>query len=254
MTALNGWRVLVPRPPGRTSSLVTLLEAQGAVPQAVPLISVEPPLDGGSLDLAVLGLAGGDYDWVGFTSVNAVDAVFDRARELDLSPAVPADVRVAAVGPATATALRAVGSPVDLVPVGGGSAAALAGVWPAARPGESVLLPQSEIAGRVLRDSLVDKGYAVSAVTAYRTVTTPPPGAVAADLASGAYQAVLFTSPSTVRALAGIPVSPGTVLGAIGASTATALADAGLQTSFIATDPTDAALVAGLVDVATRSS
>lgn len=254
MTALSGWRVLVPRPTARSSALVTLLEAEGAVADAVPLISIELPEDVGALDLAVLALAAGDYDWVGFTSVNAVDAVLDRAADLAVCPAVPADTCVAAVGSSTADALRSNGLPVDLVPTGGGSAAALASIWPTARAGESVLLPQSEIAGDTLRTRLLEAGFAVSTVVAYRTLLSPPTGSVAAGLAAGLYQAVLLTSPSTVRALAAVPISPATVFGAIGASTAAAAADVGLPIGFTATAPTDADLASGLTRYAQRHS
>lgn len=252
MSALTGWRVLVPRPSASSSTLVALLAAEGAAVVAVPLISIQPPMDAGALDLAVLALAGGDFDWVGFTSVNAVDAVVARARQLGLAPAVPADTRVAAVGPTTAKAVRSAGVQVDLTPAAGGSAAALAEFWPTARPGESVLLPQSEIAGNTLREQLCCKGFDVVTAIAYRTVSTPPTGAIAADLAAGNFQAVLLTSPSTVRALATVPIAPGTVLGAIGASTAAAAVDAGLEMDFTATHPTDAALVAGLTRHALR--
>lgn len=246
MTALTGWHVLVPRPAGRSSALAALLEAEGAVAHTIPLIGIEPPVDTGALDLQVLALSGGNYGWVGFTSVNAVDAVVGRARALALSPAVAANTRIAAVGASTATALQRAGLPVDLTPIGAGSAAALASCWPAARPGEAVLLPQSEIAGDTLRESLQYKGFVVTTVVAYRTVETPPTGEVADGLAAGRYQAVLLTSPSTVRALAAVRPAAGTVLGAIGAATAAAAADAGLPISYTAAEATDAALVAGL--------
>ena len=76
---------------------------------------------------------------------------------------------------------------------------------------------------------------------------SPTTGEVAEALAAGGYQAVLLTSPSTVRALSAVPVAAGTVLGAIGAATTAAAADAGLPLAFTAAEPTDAALVAGLV-------
>ena len=246
MNALDGWRVLVPRQPGRGSSLIALLSQEGAVAQAVPLITIAPPTDVGALDAAVLALFSGEFSWVGFTSVNALAAVLDRAAHLAVSPVVPADTRIAAVGPATATAIRAAGLPVDLTPATGGSAALLAEAWPAAHSAESVLLPQSEIAGALLAERLIDKGYDVVTVTAYRTLANPLAENVAADLAAGAYEAVLLTSPSTARSLAGTPIADGTVLGAIGSSTATAAVDAGLTIAYTATDPTDAALIGGL--------
>jgi uroporphyrinogen-III synthase len=226
--------------------LVTRLAAEGAVAQAVPMIEIVPPVDLAALDAAVLALAAGEYAWVGFTSVNALAAVLDRTAHLDISPAVPADTRVAAVGPTTAAALRAAGIPVDLVPENGGSAATLGAIWPAAHEGESVLLPQSEIASPALRDALHAKDYRVDAVIAYRTLPKTLPETVTADLASGAFDAVLLTSPSTARALACTGLADGTVLGAIGDSTARAATDVGLPIAFIATAPTDSALIAGL--------
>lgn len=250
MTALAGWRVLVPRPQGRGSSLVTLLSVEGAVAQAIPMVAIHPTTDLAALDAAAMSLSAGEYSWVGFTSVNAVDAILSRANSLALHPVIPADTRVAAVGPATTAALRSAGLPVDLAPDRSGSAAALASIWPAARIGESVLLPQSEIAGATLAEALAGKGFRVDAVTAYRTLPHPLAASVAADLAAGQYEAVLLTSPSTAAAAAGASIAPGTVFGAIGRSTAAAAAAAGLPVAYTATDPTDAALIAGLVEYA----
>src|SRR3954447_16972175 len=97
---LAHWRVLVPRPSGRSTELVDLLTAAGAIPVAVPLISIEPAEDQGALDLRLVDLARSVYAWVGFTSAAAVDAVLGRASQLGLSPAVPADTRGAGGGPA----------------------------------------------------------------------------------------------------------------------------------------------------------
>ena len=252
MSGLSGWRVLVPRPEGRTSSLVTSLASEGAVAQAVPMIGITPPTDLAALDGAAMALSAGEYDWVAFTSINAVNAVLRRAEKLALHPVIPADTRVAAVGPATDAALRTAGFPVDLVPERGGSAAVLASIWPTAHVGESVLLPQSEIAARTLAEGLWSKGFMVETVVAYRTVPLALAATVAADLAGGAFDAVLLTSPSTVDALAVGPISPGTAIGVIGPSTAAAVAEAGLPVAFTAIDPTDAALIAGLVAHATH--
>lgn len=247
---LAGWRVLVPRPADRAADLVGTLSAAGAVPEVVELISIEPPADAGALDLAVLGLSRGDYSWVAFTSVNAVEAVTSRAAALAVAP-VPADTRVAAVGPTTAAALRAAGLPVDLVPPERGSAAALAAVFPHAcatdSTPQSVLLPRSDLAPELLPDALAGKGYRVDAVVAYRTLVHPPPAAVADRLAAGEVDAVLFTSPSTVQALAGLPIAARTALGAIGRPTRTAATTAGREIAFVAAEPSSAALVDALI-------
>ena len=216
------------------------------------MIAIHPPSDLAALDAAAMALSAGEYNWVAFTSVNAVASLLDRARALALVPAIPADTRVAAVGPATTASLRSAGVPVDLSPERGGSAATLAAIWPAARPGESVLLPQSEIAGPTLERGLRAQGFRVDAVIAYRTLPHPLAPSVTADLRAGEYEAVLLTSPSTAVALAAVSIDEHTVLGAIGRSTAAAAADAGLRIAYTATDPTDAALIAGLVDYASH--
>ena len=247
---LSGWRVLIPRPTDRSGALFGALQAVGARAVSVELISVAPPADPGELDMALVDLAAGGYSWVGFTSANAVDAVRERSAALGLLPAVPADTRVAAVGPATAAALRSAGLPVDLVPAAGGSATALAAAWPTARAGQAVLLPRSDIAAPDLPEALTVKGYRVDTVTAYRTTAAPVPDWLAADLTGGLIDAVLFTSPSTVRALDGIEIDPATVLGAIGRPTATAMAQSGRTVDFTAGRPTAKALVDGLLHAA----
>ncbi len=245
---LSGARVLVPRPAGRGSDLIDALQRADAEVTAVPLISIAPPPDTGALDLAVLALACGDFSWVAFTSVNAVNSVVERARALALDPIVTADTRVAAVGPSTAQALRDNGIPVDLVPTGGGSSAALAAIWPRPHPAESVLLPRSDIAASTLPDALLAAGYRVDAVTAYRTVVEPVPAELADRLEHGGFDAVLLTAPSIVAALAGVRVSPGTIVGAIGKPTSAAASTAGPAVTFTADRPTAAALAQGLID------
>jgi uroporphyrinogen-III synthase len=244
---LAGWRVLVPRPVDQAGELSALLRAVGAEPVAVPLIAISPPEDLGPFDLALIDLASGRFAWVGFTSANAVDAVIRRARELGVDNAIPADTKVAAVGPGTAAALRRAGLPVDLVPPGKGSADAIAALWPTAHSGETVLLPRSDIARPGLPDALLAKGYRVEMVTAYRTVVQPLPAGLTAELRADRFHAILLTSPSTVSALARAPIGPGVVLGAIGQPTASAAVTAGRPVTFVAAQPTATALVDGLV-------
>jgi uroporphyrinogen-III synthase len=244
--SLAGWRVLVPRPVGQAGELSSLLRAAGAEPVAVPLIAISPPVDLGPLDLTLIDLGCSRFTWVGFTSANAVDAVARRAAELGIDPVLPADTRVAAVGAGTAAALRAAGLHVDLLPTTRGSADALADEWPTARPGDTVLLPRSDIARPGLPDALLAKGYHVETVTAYRTVPQPPPEELNAELRAGRFHAILLTSPSCVTALADALIGSTVVLGAIGRPTATAAAAARRPVDFIADAPTATGLVNGL--------
>ncbi len=242
---LSGLRVLVPRPAGRATELVDALTDAGAVAEVVELIGIEPPADPSGLDLAVHGMSHGEFGWVAFTSVNAVEAVLARAAELALAPAISVDTRVAAVGPATSRALRSAGLAVDLMPPDRSSAAALARMFPDAVGDRPVLLPRSDLAPSTLPDALAAKGYRVQSVVAYRTVVRPPAAGVAGRLAAGEFTAVLFTSPSTVQALAGVPIVA--AFGAIGEPTRAAATAAGREISFVATEPGAHSFVAALI-------
>ena len=79
----------------------------------IPTIRIEPPEDYGELDAALLRLPG--FDWVVFTSANAVDAVFDRLRGRGLDARALHGTRVAAIGRSTADSLHDVGIAADLV-------------------------------------------------------------------------------------------------------------------------------------------
>ena len=244
---LAGRQVLIPRPAGRSNDLVAALGRLGAQVQAVPAITIVASPDPARLDAAVVALAKGDFHWVAFTSVNAVNAVLQRAAALRLAPAIPADTRIAAVGPATARAIREAGLAVDLQPAGPGSATALADAFPAPQRGDAVLLPHSALAADTLANRLMAQGFQVTAVSAYDTVPATLPASVKADLADGKFDAVLFTSPSAVAAVTAGPVAASTAFGAIGPSTARALADGGHRIAFTAAEPTTAALIDGLI-------
>jgi uroporphyrinogen-III synthase len=239
-----GRRVLVPRAEGAGDALVTLLAEAGLAPDPVVLLTIGRPSDEAAFDVAVLALAAGDYDWVGFASAHGAAAVARRAAELGV--AVPADTRVAAVGAATAAALRSAGIPVDLWPPHGGTAAVLVDLWPHATGGERVLLPSSEIGLTVLADGLAAKGYRVDRVAAYAPRPLPASDAVAADLRGGAYDAVLLTSPSLARAVADVGPADGVRMVAIGSTTAAGAVAVGLRVDAVADDPTPAGLLAAL--------
>lgn len=256
---LHGVSVLVPSSADAStgpSGLQRALEAAGARVTAARLITVEPPVDGGALDAAVRRWVAGRYRWLAFTSASTVTVWSARTRALDLysDGSAGAPSRIAAVGPATARAVREAGWPVDLLPAAGGSAQELAAAWPAPPPGEpsTVLLPRSDRAAPTLPDALTAAGHLVETVVAYRTVTHAPEPAVADRLTRGGFAAALFTSPSTVQALGAVRPSPGTVVGAIGRPTADAVRDAGWDLHFTAAAPTPTAFVQGLLTALAR--
>ncbi len=145
---LFGWRVLVPRTKEQADEVCDLLRARGAVPEQVPTIAVEPPRTPQQMERAVKGLVTGRYQWIGFTSVNAVRAIREKFEEYGLDARAFAGVKVAAVGEQTAAALRAFGIMPDLVPEGEQSAEGLAEAWPAFRRHPRPDQPGAVAAGR----------------------------------------------------------------------------------------------------------
>jgi uroporphyrinogen III methyltransferase / synthase len=247
---LFGWRVLVPRTKEQAEQVSDLLRAQGAVPEQVPTIAVEPPRTPQQMERAVKGLVTGRYQWIAFTSVNAVRAIREKFEEYGLDARAFAGVKVAAVGDQTARALREFGIMPDLVPDGEQSAEGLADSWPAyddvLDPINRVLLPRADIATETLVARLTELGWEAEDVTAYRTVrAAPPPAPIREAIKGGGFDAVLFTSSSTVRNLIGIAGKPHavTVIAVIGPQTAKTAAEFGLRVDVTASRPSVTALV-----------
>ncbi len=255
--ALYGWRVLVPRTRDQAGVLSNALRAYGAIPVEVPTIAVEPPRTPAPMERAIKGLVTGRYLWVAFTSTNAVKAVREKLEEFGLDARAFAGVKVAAVGEATAAALVEFGIRPELVPSGEQSSEGLLKDWApyddVFDPIDRVFLPRADIATDTLVAGLKDLGWAVDDVTAYRTVrAAPPPAETREALKGGGFDAVLFTSSSTVRNLVGIAGKPHdtTILAAIGPQTKATAEELGLRVDVLAARPDVATLVEGLAEYA----
>jgi uroporphyrinogen III methyltransferase/synthase len=255
---LFGWRVLVPRTKEQAGTLSQRLRGYGAVPEEVPTISVEPPRNPLQMDKAVRGLVEGRYEWIAFTSVNAVKAVREKFEEYGLDARAFSGLKIAAVGDKTAQAIAAWGLRADLVPSGEQSAAGLLEDWPeydeVLDPINRVFLPRADIATENLVAGLIDLGWECDDVTAYRTVrATPPPAPTRDAIKSGKFDAVVFTSSSTVRNLVGIAGKPhpSTIIAVIGPATAKTAEEHGLRVDVMAPKPDVEELVDALADFGT---
>jgi uroporphyrinogen III methyltransferase/synthase len=253
--ALYGWKVLVPRTRDQAGVLSNALRAYGAIPVEVPTIAVEPPRTPAPMERAIKGLVTGRYLWVVFTSTNAVKAVREKLEDFGLDARAFAGVKVAAVGDATAAALVEFGIKPELVPSGEQSSDGLLKEWApyddVFDPIDRVFLPRADIATDTLVAGLKDLGWAVDDVTAYRTVrAAPPPAETREALKGGGFDAVLFTSSSTVRNLVGIAGKPhdSTILGAIGPQTLATAEELGLRVDVVAAQPDVLSLVEALAD------
>ena len=251
--ALFGWRILIPRTQDNGGSVSGLLRGHGAVPIEVPTISVEPPRTPQQIDRAVHGLVSGRYEWIGFTSVNAVRAIREKLQEYGLDARSFAGLKVAAVGESTAAALVEFGVRPDLMPTTEQTTSALLDEWPSydslTDPINRVFLPRADIATDTLVAGLAELGWEVEDVTAYRTVrAAPPPAETREAIKTGGFDAVLFTSSSTVRNLVGIAGKPhhSTVVACIGPQTAKAAEEHGLRVDVLAETSTVVGLVEAL--------
>jgi uroporphyrinogen III methyltransferase/synthase len=188
------------------------------------------------MDRAIRGLVTGRYGWIVFTSVNAVRAVREKFAELGLDARAFAGVKVACVGEMTAEAVRGFGITPELVPSGDQSSLGLLEDFPpyddVLDPIDRVLLPRADIATETLTAGLQERGWEVDDVTAYRTVrAAPPPASIREAIKGGGFDAVCFTSSSTVRNLVGIAGKPNgrTVVACIGPQTAATATEFGLR-------------------------
>jgi uroporphyrinogen III methyltransferase/synthase len=234
--ALYGWKVLVPRTKEQAGAMSTRLRVWGAIPCEVPTIAVEPPRTPAQMERAVKGLVTGRYEWVIFTSTNAVKAVWEKFAEFGLDARAFAGVKIACIGDATAAAVQAFGVKPEMLPSGEQSSEGLLADFPpydsVLDPIDRVLLPRADIATETLAAGLIERGWEVDDVTAYRTVRAAPPAAEIRDsIKSGGFDAVLFTSSSTVRNLVGIAGKPHarTVVACIGPKTAETARELGLR-------------------------
>ncbi|BBY98762.1 bifunctional uroporphyrinogen-III C-methyltransferase/uroporphyrinogen-III synthase [Mycolicibacterium fallax] len=234
--ALYGWTVLVPRTKDQAGEMSDRLVCHGAVPMEVPTIAVEPPRSPAQMERAVKGLVDGRYQWVVFTSTNAVRAVWEKFAEFGLDARAFSGVKIACVGEATAERVRAFGISPELVPAGEQSSLGLLDEFPPYDdifdPVNRVLLPRADIATETLAEGLRERGWEIEDVTAYRTVrAAPPPAQTREMIKTGGFDAVCFTSSSTVRNLVGIAGKPHarTIVACIGPKTAETAAEFGLR-------------------------
>ena len=234
--SLYGWTVLVPRTKDQAGEMSERLVGHGALPIEVPTIAVEPPRSPAQMERAVKGLVDGRFQWVVFTSTNAVRAVWEKFAEFGLDARAFSGVKIACVGEATADRVRAFGISPELVPAGEQSSLGLLDEFPPYDdifdPVNRVLLPRADIATETLAEGLRERGWEIEDVTAYRTVrAAPPPAHTREMIKTGGFDAVCFTSSSTVRNLVGIAGKPHarTIVACIGPKTAETAAEFGLR-------------------------
>ncbi|MCY4456117.1 MAG: uroporphyrinogen-III C-methyltransferase [Chloroflexi bacterium] len=249
---LAGWRVLVTRTRRQASTLAEALRAEGARPVMLPAIEIAHRADPDAVRAAIEALRAGAYQWVAFTSANAVEAWFDLVREAGEDARLFAGASIAAVGAATAGALEARGLSADLMPSRGSGEGMADALIEGGVEGTRVLVPRAEHADPALVERLRAAGATVDEVTLYLAAppAAPPPEVLEAARA-GEIHAVTFTSSSTVRNLVtllggDIEALSGAVVACIGPQTAGAAIEAGLPPQVVSEQPSVDGLVGAL--------
>ena len=243
-------RVLITRPRQKAAEFAEALQSIGAESVILPCIEIEPVTDTTLLDRALSRLD--CYDWLVFTSANAVEVVSKRLDALGVHPK-PGNPRLAAVGPKTAASLQDRGLLPDFIPQDEFIAETLlpglgdlSGRW--------VLLPTADIADDHLPCAIQAADGVAHVITAYRTLPAAPDSAGLAGLQAGV-DVVTFTSGSTVRNFITITRNAGLnphnlpgnpQIACIGPKTAHAAREAGLKVDVIPNEYTVDGLVAAI--------
>jgi len=255
--SLAGLRVLVTRARQQASQLSQRLIQQGAVPIEFPTIEIRPTDDPAALDRALARLD--RFGWVILTSTNGVDAFFERLAGLGKDARALGRSRVAAIGPATAGALRDHGIEADWMPEQFLGEAIVEGFRRFDISGVEVLLARADIAPPLLADGLTAQGALVTEVSAYRTVPAESSrDRLLAALESKQIDLVTLTSSSTVRNLVdGLggrrELLDGVAVASIGPVTSATASELGVRIDVTADEHTIDGLVRALTEwVVTR--
>jgi uroporphyrinogen III methyltransferase/synthase len=255
---LFGKRILVTRPREQAVELAERLEEMGADPIEAPMIRIEPPEDYGPLDAACARV--NEFDWIVFSSSNAVDSFIDRLLAGPRDLRALQGVRLCVVGSATAERLARRGLKVDLTPAeyrGEAVVRALSDTGDV--KGLRVLMPHADIGREVIADALRAQGADVTEVVAYRTVAVEAEREGEPDvyqmLLERRIDVVTFTSASAVRnfvrVLGAEPAADllqTTLVASIGPVTAEAAAQWNIKTTIMPETYTIPALVDAIVE------
>jgi len=240
---LLGQRIVLARAGSGGEDYRLALETEGASVTICRVVRTVPPHDPVPFDDALRRLD--QYEWLLLTSRNTVEALHSR---LDALQATAHPKSLAVIGPATRQAVEAMGWKPTLSPARNDSYGLLEAMRHEKRG--SVLLPQSNIADSRLAETLSDFGFSVTRVEAYQTIEDVVQAAQASQLiASGSIDAVIVSSPSTLRAVRQAIRTAGqaTKVISLGQTTAAACQEAGIHAAAVADEPAPAGIVRAVI-------
>ncbi len=196
---LSAKRIVVLRGESRAMELVAALEGAGAEVFHIPAVAFVAPLDWTSVDAVLPRIT--DHKWAAFTSANGVDFFLRRLMETGRDVRTLAGVRIGAIGPSTASALRRYGLIHEVMPDRFDSHSLGNTIGVAGHAGETVLLPRGDLADDELPRTLRTHGLLPLPLVSYRTIDAPGLRARAQEAIELGVDAIVLTSPSTVRNL-----------------------------------------------------
>ncbi|MGH9738733.1 MAG: uroporphyrinogen-III synthase [Candidatus Acidiferrales bacterium] len=248
---LAGKRIVMTRAREQSPKLFGALSEAGAFVTLLPCIDFVGPDDWGPLDSAISHLD--MFDWLAFTSQNAVRFFRERQRKLDSMRSVPppGHPKVAALGVATAEVAAKEGCPPDFVASGARSGPEFVAAFAPLARGQKILLPQSDRAGDRISAVLGEAGAIVTSVVAYRTcVPQSIDNDALARIQRDGADLIFFGSPSafrnfaeTVGKAAMMQLAKHSAFGAVGPTTSGAIRDAGAPVAFESPQPGVTAVV-----------
>jgi uroporphyrinogen III methyltransferase/synthase len=249
---LFGKRVLVTRTRKQASVLSRLLARRGALTVELPTIEIEVISDNKELDQAIAHLS--DYSWLIFTSANGVGIFFGRLRALGRDARELGQIKLCAIGPATAAALERFGLIADRIPQEYVSTAIADSFKDEDISGKRILLPRAEGATPELVNRLGQLGAKIDEIVIYRAVS-PKSGIENGKqmLLAGEIDITTFTSSSTVEHLVSLLGSKWeavnqTRVACIGPITAETAARLGVRVDVVAKEHTIRGLVQALIE------
>lgn len=258
---LSGCRVLVSRAKEQAGGLSSLLRDLGCQVIEIPFIEIRKPSSFQPLDTALKNIA--DYDWLILTSVNGVAAMFERMAKKRIATSTLADVKIAAIGPATKKAIEKHGLRVAVTPKEYVAESVVASLESKVK-GKRVLLVRAKVARDVIPRELRKAGAQVDVVEAYETVTPEASADRLRAVLGGSRRphAITFTSSSTVKNFVDLlglrearaAIQAGVHTASIGPVTSATLRELGLPVNIAAHQYTMQGLVDAIVAAATRNS
>lgn len=258
---LAGVRILVGRARHQASSLSAALKKLGAEVSEIPFIEIRPPRSHKSFDAALRRIA--EYDWLILTSVNGAEALQARMKRARIRPAEFSHLKIAAIGPATREALRALTLKVAVVPERYVAESVVKSLRSKVK-GKRVLLARAKVARDVIPRELRKAGARVDVVEAYETVV--PAGSrkklrSLMDHPARRPHVITFTSSSTVKNFLELvrgrkrsALADGIRLASIGPITSSTLRECGLRADIEAKKYTIPGLVQAIVEASPASS